>query len=95
VLICIYLCLVCFIVFCVFVLGYDSSAPNGVIVRLRCEKESYTLSTHIFVKIFQFLYSFSWFWSCLCLFDWSLISNRLVGSLYVRKICMIGHLSIV
>jgi len=64
-----YLCLVSFSLFCIFILDCGSSAPNEDIVRFRCGGNSYTFFEPIFVKNFQFLYIFSWFWGCLCLFD--------------------------
>jgi len=57
-----YLCLFSFSLFCIFVLGCGSLAPNEDIVRFRCGWEPYTLFTHIFMnnfmKNFQFLYIF-------------------------------------
>jgi len=58
VLVCPYLCLVLFSLFCIFILGCGSSAPKEDNVRFRCGGESYNLFAHIFVKIFPFLCSF-------------------------------------
>ena len=74
-----YLCLVSFSLFYIFVLSCGSSAPNEDIVRFRCGG-SYALFEPIFVKIFNFCYTFSWFWGCLCLFYWFFISIGLVAS---------------
>ena len=82
-LVCIYLCLVWLIVFCVFcafVVGYGSATPNDDIVRFRCGGESYTFFAHIFVKNFNFLYSLlgfgvvcAFFIGFLSLFAWLLV----------------------
>ena len=91
-------CFVFFILYlCVFVLGCGSSAPNEDIVRFRCwgRGESYILFAHIFVKFFQFLYSFLGIGVVCAFFYWYLISNCLIASLHIRRICMIAHLSIV
>jgi len=59
-------CLVFSILYlCVFVLSYGSLAINEDIVKSGCRGKTYTLFAYNFVKIlekiFQFLYSFSWF----------------------------------
>jgi len=50
---------------------------------------------HIFLwNVFQFCIIFV-FGGCLCLFYWFFIPICLVASLYISRICMIGHLFIV
>jgi len=83
-------------VFCVFVVGCRYSAPNEDIVRFRCGGKSYTLFAHFFSEIF---FHFCIIFLTLGLFvpfDWFFfISIWLVASLYINRICKIGHLSIV
>jgi len=67
----IFVCFVLFYILCIFVVGYVSSAPNEHIMRLSCMggEVTYTLLYTFYSKFFQFLYSFSWLWRLLCLFD--------------------------
>jgi len=85
-----YLCLILFSLFCILVLGYGSSASNENIVRFRCG------GSHTpFLHIFNFCIVCLGFEVIYALFDWFLISNCLVASLYISRMCMIGRLSIV
>jgi len=58
VLVCTYLCLVLFSLFCIFILGYGSSAPNEDVVRFRCRGSHIPFFHFFFVKIFKLLCSF-------------------------------------
>jgi len=56
-----YSCAFCFVLcFVCFMVGGDSLAPTNVLVRFRCrDGEVIYPFVHIFLKIFQFLHSFS------------------------------------
>jgi len=59
--ICVLAC-ICVSLFCVFIVRYSSTAPSEDIVKFRYRVgEAIHPLAHMFVKFFQFLYSFSCF----------------------------------
>ena len=93
-------CLVFFVLyFCILFLVVSPWLPMRILWDLRV-RESHIPFLHILLwkflwKIFNFCIVFLSFGVVCAPFDWFLISNFLVASLYISRMCMIERLSIV
>jgi len=81
-------------VFLLFSCGF--LAHNEDIMRFRCgDVKSPTVFTEFLLKFFNFSIIFLGFGNVYAFLRWFFISNGMVVSLYVSRICMIGHLSMI